>query len=133
MTTSRSTSRETGCPSEPARSAGRPVDEVRSQVAIALDGVRDLQRSALAIYGRLEVDRALNWTMEELGELAQAVRLGADRSRLEEELGQLAAWTLCLANILDLNLAAAVRSAIEEEIDRQLVKHGRLKPYQGRS
>jgi len=102
-------------------------------VAIALDGVRDLQRSALAIYGRLEVDRALNWTMEELGELAQAVRLGADRSRLEEELGQLAAWTLCLANILDLNLAAAVRSAIEEEIDRQLVKHGRLKPYQGRS
>jgi len=106
---------------------------VRSQVAVALGGVRDLQRSALGIYGRLEVDRALNWTMEELGELAQAVRLGEDRSRLEEELGQLAAWTLCLANILDLDLAAAVWSAIEEEVDRQLVKHGRLKPYQGRS
>ena len=83
----------------------------------------------MAIYGRLEPDRALVWTVEELGELAQAVRRSEGRARLEEELGQLTAWMLCLANILDVDLAAAVESAIREEIERQLAKYGRLKPY----
>src|SRR5215472_7474073 len=108
---------------------GRTVSELRSDVAAALPGLRDLQDCALGLYGRLEVDRALNWTLEELGELARAVRLDEGRARLEEELGQVAAWTLCLANILDLDLGIAVESAIGEEIDRQLAKHGRLKPY----
>ena len=92
--------------------------------------VRELcSSSALGVYGRLEPDRALVWTLEELGELAQAVRRGEGRARLEEELGQLTAWMLCLANILDVDLAAAVESAIREEIDRQLAKYGRLTPY----
>ena len=77
-------------------------------VETALPGLRALQRAALGIYGRLEPDRALVWTVEELGELAQAVRRGEGRARLEEELGQLTAWMLCLANILDVDLAAAV-------------------------
>ena len=100
------------------------------KVETALPGLRSLQRAALGIYGRLEPDRALVWTLEELGELAQAVRRGEDRARLEEELGQLTAWMLCLANILDVDLTAAVGSAIREEIDRQLAKYGKLKPYQ---
>ena len=100
-------------------------------VETALPGLRSLQRTALGIYGRLEPDRALVWTVEELGELAQAVRRGEDRARLEEELGQLTAWMLCLANILDVDITAAVGSAIREEIDRQLAKYGKLKPYQG--
>ena len=83
----------------------------------------------MGIYGRLESDRALVWTVEELGELAQAVRRDEGRARLEEELGQLTAWMLCLANILDVDLAAAVGSAIREEIERQLAKYGTLKPY----
>jgi NTP pyrophosphatase (non-canonical NTP hydrolase) len=104
--------------------------EIRGDVACALTALRGLQRSALAVYGRLEPDRALVWTVEELGELAQAVRRSEGQARLAEELGQLTAWMLCLANILDVDLAAAVESAISEEIDRQLAKHGRLKPYQ---
>lgn len=88
-----------------------------------------MQQTALGIYGRLEADRALVWTVEELGELAQAVRRDEGRARLEEELGQLTAWMLCLANILDVDLAAAVGSAIQEEIERQLAKYGTLKPY----
>jgi len=98
-------------------------------MAAALAGLRDLQSCALDLYGRLEVDRALNWTLEELGELARAVRLGEGCARLEEELGQVAAWTLCLANILDLDLAAAVDAAMDEEIGRQVGKYSRLKPY----
>jgi NTP pyrophosphatase (non-canonical NTP hydrolase) len=91
--------------------------------------VGSLQHAALEIYGRLEPDRALVWTVEELGELAQAVRRNEGRSRLEEELGQLTAWMLCLANILHVDLAAAVESAIQTEIDRQLTKYGQLTPY----
>ena len=106
-----------------ARAAWRVVET-------ALPGLNALQRTALGIYGRLEPDRALVWTVEELGELAQAVRRGEDRARLEEELGQLTAWMLCLANILDVDITAAVGSAIREEIERQLAKYGRLKPYQ---
>lgn len=99
-------------------------------VETALPGLRALQHAALGIYGRLEPDRALVWTVEELGELAQAVRRGEGRARLEEELGQLTAWMLCLANILDVDLAAAVGAAVQEEVERQLTKYGKLKPYQ---
>jgi NTP pyrophosphatase (non-canonical NTP hydrolase) len=95
-----------------------------------LPGLHQLQQTVLGIYGRLESDRALVWTVEELGELAQAVRRDEGRARLEEELGQLTAWMLCLANILDVDLAAAVGSAIREEIERQLAEYGTLKPYQ---
>jgi NTP pyrophosphatase (non-canonical NTP hydrolase) len=98
-------------------------------VKAALPSLGSLQRAALAIYGRLEPDRALVWTVEELGELAQAVRRQEGRARLEEELGQLTAWMLCLANILDVDLAVAVEMAVREEVERQLAKYGTLMPY----
>jgi NTP pyrophosphatase (non-canonical NTP hydrolase) len=128
-----------GSDSHPA-TAGRPVDaggrgdrtgeqQVWLTVKAALPALSSLQQAALAIYGRLEPDRALVWTVEELGELAQAVRRREGRARLEEELGQLTAWMLCLANILGVDLSASVESAIQEEIERQLAKYGKLTPY----
>jgi NTP pyrophosphatase (non-canonical NTP hydrolase) len=108
---------------------GTAEQEIQLTVQAALPSLSDLQRAALELYGRLEPDRALVWTVEELGELAQAVRRNESRARLEEELGQLTAWMLCLANILDVDLAAAVESAIQEEIERQLAKYGKLTPY----
>jgi hypothetical protein len=36
---------------------------------------------------------------------------------------------LCLANIHGVDLANAVRTAIGQEIDRQIVKYGALMPY----
>ena len=105
------------------------VGTVWRTVGAALPSLVSLQRAALGIYGRLEADRALVWTVEELGELAQAVRRQEGHARMEEELGQLTAWMLCLANILDVDLAAAVESAISEEIERQLAKYGELTPY----
>jgi NTP pyrophosphatase (non-canonical NTP hydrolase) len=129
MTTSNSDSAPIGS----APGAGSRDSEVAgaiwSAVRAALPSLRSLQLASLGIYGRLEPDRALVWTIEELGELAQAVRRKEGRARLEEELGQLTTWMLCLANILDVDLAAAVESAIREEIDRQLVKYGRLTPF----
>jgi NTP pyrophosphatase (non-canonical NTP hydrolase) len=109
--------------------ADAATDTVWRSVRAALPSLGSLQRAALGIYGRLEPDRALVWTVEELGELAQAVRRKEDHARLEEELGQLTAWMLCLANILDVDLAAAVELAIREEIERQLAKYGKLAPY----
>ena len=109
--------------------AGRSERKVRRSVTAALPSLTSLQSSALAIYGRLESDRALVWTLEELGELAQAVRRAEGPARLEEELGQLTAWMLCLANILSVDLAAAVRAAIDEEVKRQIGKYGELRPY----
>jgi len=103
---------------------------LRSSIEADLPSLRNLQRSVLGIYGRLEADRALVWTIEELGELAQAVRREEGAARLAEELGQLTAWMLCLANILGLDLATALESAIHKEIGRQLDKYGKLVPYE---
>jgi NTP pyrophosphatase (non-canonical NTP hydrolase) len=133
MTSSSGSPAGDAVPSLPAPGRG---DDVAAQAAwrvveTALPGLRSLQRTALGIYGRLEPDRALVWAVEELGELAQAVRRGEGRARVEEELGQLTAWMLCLANILGVDLTAAVGSAIRDEIDRQLAKYGKLRPYQG--
>ena len=131
MTTSSSGNRPGGTPSVATESRSTHAARVLGQaVETALHGLHQLQQTVLGIYGRLEPDRALVWTVEELGELAQAVRRDEGRARLEEELGQLTTWMLCLANILDVDLAAAVCSAIREEIERQLDKYGTLKPYQ---
>ena len=117
-------------PAEGDGSGDAAEREIRLIVKDALPSLDSLQHAALSIYGRLEPDRALVWTLEELGELAQAVRRDESRARLEEELGQLTAWMLCLANILHVDLAAAVESAMTEEIDRQINKYGKLTPYE---
>ncbi len=133
MTTSSSDSQPTqvgGSVGVRGRRDGEAERETWRTVEAALPSLGILQRAALSIYGRLEPERALVWTVEELGELAQAVRRNEGRTRLEEELGQLTTWMLCLANILDVDLAASVESAIREEIERQLLKYGRLVPYQ---
>jgi NTP pyrophosphatase (non-canonical NTP hydrolase) len=129
MTTSSSDSPLTEAGGQAGASGGRDGEAWRT-VEATLPALRSLQRAALGIYGRLEPERALVWTVEELGELAQVVRRDEGPARLEEELGQLATWMLCLANILDVDLAAAVESAIREEIERQLAKYGKLTPYQ---
>ncbi len=61
------------------------------------------------------------------------MRRGEGPERVAEALGQLTAWMLCLANILGTDLASAVERAVGEEIDRQLAKYDRLKPYRVRA
>jgi NTP pyrophosphatase (non-canonical NTP hydrolase) len=45
---------------------------------------------------------------EEIGELARALARNDDRNNLEEEFADVIAWLCTLANISDVNLAAAV-------------------------
>jgi NTP pyrophosphatase (non-canonical NTP hydrolase) len=93
------------------------------------DAIRLLQDRCLALYGRLEPERALSWALEELGELAQAMRRGESTVRIEEELGQVLVWGLCLANITRVDAAHAIAKAYSGERDRQLEKYGTVKPY----
>jgi len=48
-------------------------------------------------------DATFRWFTEEVGELARAVRKG-DRANLELELSDVLAWTVSLANLLDVDL-----------------------------
>ena len=66
------------------------------------------------IYERYEkTDRARGaaktflWFIEEIGELATALN-GSDRENLAEEFADVLAWLCTLANISDIDLAAAV-------------------------
>ena len=49
------------------------------------------------------------WFIEEVGELATALH-GKDRANLEEEFADVLAWLCTLANINDVDLAAAVKA-----------------------
>ena len=48
------------------------------------------------------------WFIEEVGELSHALARGDDRANLEEEFADVLAWLCTLANINDVDLAAAV-------------------------
>ena len=61
-----------------------------------------------------KVDRERGWPktfayfIEEVGELATALTDGTDRANLEEEFADVVAWLCTLANITDVDLAAAI-------------------------
>lgn len=73
--------------------------------------VEEFQRHIAALY--LEKDRARGvhgtflWLMEEVGELAEAVRRD-QREAIEEELADVVAWTTSVANLHGIDLAAAL-------------------------
>lgn len=73
--------------------------------------LREFQDAIEATYGVRDRDRGLDatfrWLIEEVGELARAIRDG-DRRRLEEEVGDVLAWTTTVASLcgVDVDLAA---------------------------
>lgn len=74
--------------------------------------INDFQRHISQLYE--QADRARGsagtflWFIEEVGELATALH-GKDRDNLQEEFADVLAWLCTLANINDIDLAAAVR------------------------
>jgi len=48
------------------------------------------------------------WFIEEVGELATALN-GTDKANLEEEFADVVAWLCTLANITEVDLAAAIQ------------------------
>jgi NTP pyrophosphatase (non-canonical NTP hydrolase) len=52
-------------------------------------------------------ERTLLWLMEEVGELSEALRK-RDRGAMEEELADIIAWTMSLANVLGIDMEEAL-------------------------
>lgn len=73
--------------------------------------IDEFQASMDAIYGGRDADRGrdvvFRWLVEEVGELAKAMRTG-DRANLEHEFGDVLAWLASLANIESIDLGATV-------------------------
>lgn len=71
----------------------------------------DLQRHIRAMYYEKDVARGVDgtfmWLMEEIGELATALR-GNDRENLAEEFADVIAWLATIANVADIDLSAAL-------------------------
>ena len=57
--------------------------------------------------GSRGVDATFRWLTEEVGELARAIRTG-DRDNLESEFSDALAWLASLANLLEVDLDAAM-------------------------
>jgi NTP pyrophosphatase (non-canonical NTP hydrolase) len=100
----------------------------RESVSLQPLTIHEVQTEAMQVYGRVGIEHALVWTLEELGELAQAIRRGEHETRIEEELGQLAAWVFCLGNICGVSVTDALEASMRDEVVRQMRKYGHRKP-----
>lgn len=72
--------------------------------------LREFQDRIEAHYGERDrsrgVDATFRWLVEEVGELARALREG-DPRRLEEEIGDVLAWTVTVASLCGVDAAQA--------------------------
>jgi len=70
----------------------------------------ELQARIEATFGERDrargVDGTFRWWVEEVGEVAKALR-GGDRAALEHELGDALAWLASVANVAGVDLEAA--------------------------
>ena len=73
--------------------------------------IEALQRTIATTYLERDsergVDATFRWFTEEVGELARAIRTG-ERPELVHELSDVLAWLASLANLLQIDLAAAM-------------------------
>jgi NTP pyrophosphatase (non-canonical NTP hydrolase) len=71
----------------------------------------ELQHQIEALYGERDrargVDGTFRWWVEEVGEVAKALR-GGDPAALEHELGDALAWLASVANLVGVDLNRAV-------------------------
>jgi len=77
----------------------------------------DFQQLIRDMYLRKDVARGVDgtfmWLMEEIGELAAALRDGSHEERLEE-FADVLAWLTTIANVVDVDLNEAVRKKYGE-------------------
>jgi NTP pyrophosphatase (non-canonical NTP hydrolase) len=59
---------------------------------------------------RRGVEGTFMWFIEEVGELSAALRKRSDRRNLEEEFADVLAWLVTLANVVGVDLEAAVQA-----------------------
>ncbi|MEM6779473.1 MAG: MazG nucleotide pyrophosphohydrolase domain-containing protein [Planctomycetota bacterium] len=84
----------------------RPTEPDSAEMSIA-----DLQHHIRRMYFEKDVVRGVDgtfmWLMEEVGELAAALR-GNDRVNLAEEFADVIAWLFTIANVADIDLTDAL-------------------------
>jgi NTP pyrophosphatase (non-canonical NTP hydrolase) len=80
-----------------------------SEHEISID---DFQKLIHKMYYDKDFERGVSgtfmWLMEEVGELATALRTGNDRDNLEEEFADVLAWLTTIANVAGVNLSQAI-------------------------
>lgn len=73
--------------------------------------ISELQKLMRELYyhndSKRGVSKTFAWVVEEMGELSRAMRDG-DRSRIEDEFADLFAWLASLANLLGVDVEAAI-------------------------
>lgn len=74
--------------------------------------LRDFQKLIHTMYYEKDAERGVSgtfmWLMEEIGELASALRSNHDRDNLEEEFADVVAWLTTIANVAGVDLSAAI-------------------------
>jgi NTP pyrophosphatase (non-canonical NTP hydrolase) len=74
--------------------------------------LRDFQTLIKTMYYEKDRERGVSgtfmWLMEEIGELASALRSNNDHNNLEEEFADVLAWLTTIANVAEVDLAAAI-------------------------
>jgi NTP pyrophosphatase (non-canonical NTP hydrolase) len=77
----------------------------------------DFQQLIREMYLRKDVARGVDgtfmWLMEEIGELAAALRHGSHEERVDE-FADVLAWLTTIANVVDVDLSQAVRKKYGE-------------------
>ncbi|MEQ1830238.1 MAG: MazG nucleotide pyrophosphohydrolase domain-containing protein [Pirellula sp.] len=75
--------------------------------------LRDFQQLIRTMYFEKDEERGVSgtfmWLMEEIGELASALRTGTDQENLEEEFADVVAWLTTIANVAGVDLSAALQ------------------------
>ena len=73
----------------------------------------ELQQLIAAMYSRKDEKRGVEgtfmWLMEEVGELAAALRESSDKEEIAREFADVLAWLATIANVAGINLSDAVR------------------------
>ncbi|MEO0225890.1 MAG: MazG nucleotide pyrophosphohydrolase domain-containing protein, partial [candidate division WOR-3 bacterium] len=74
--------------------------------------LRDYQDLIKAIYfdkdSRRGLSKTFNWLIEEIGELARAIRKG-DKKAVDEEIADTLAWLLSVASILKVDVEESMK------------------------
>ncbi|MCX8195898.1 MAG: nucleotide pyrophosphohydrolase [Acidilobaceae archaeon] len=82
--------------------------------------VECLQEAMRRAYLERDVNRGVyatfTWLVEEVGELAEALLEGR-KEKVEEEIADIIAWTLSLANILGVDVKAAMARKYGQELE----------------
>jgi len=75
--------------------------------------LKDFQQLIHAMYYAKDKERGVSgtfmWLMEEMGELASALRSGNDFANLEEEFADVIAWLTTIANVAGVDLSKAIQ------------------------